>query len=56
MLHFCCEKTIDVVPSDSEPVGIDVGVSKQATLSRCLAPIEKMGKVGGLRRSVRKRY
>ena len=33
MLHFCCEKTIDVVPSDSEPVGIDVGVSKQATLS-----------------------
>ena len=33
VLHFCCEKTIDVVPCDSEPVGIDVGVAKQATLS-----------------------
>ena len=33
MLHFCCERTIDVVPSDSEPAGIDVGVASQATLS-----------------------
>ena len=33
VVQFCCRETVDVAPSESEPVGIDVGVEKQAVLS-----------------------
>ena len=33
MLHFCCEGAVEVSRYAAEPVGIDVGVEKQATLS-----------------------
>ena len=33
MLHFCCEGAVEVSRYAAEPVGVDVGVEKQAVLS-----------------------